>query len=74
MLTVGAQRFALVAGAADAWAADRRMDAAVVAAMRSSATMSVTARTASGRTFTDTYPLAGAASAMDAAMLGCAQT
>jgi hypothetical protein len=72
-LTVGAQRFALLAGTADAWAADRRMDAAVVAAMRSAAMMSVTARSASGRTFTDTYPLAGAASAMDAATLGCAQ-
>lgn len=72
-LTVGAQRFALIAGAADGWAADRLMDAAIVAAMRSAAMMSVTARSASGRTFIDTYPLAGAASAMDAAMLGCAQ-
>ncbi len=72
-LTVGAQRFALLAGASDAWAADRQMDAAVVAAMRSAAMMSVSARSASGRTFTDTYPLAGAASAMDAATLGCAQ-
>ena len=72
-LTVGAQRFVLLAGNTDAWATDRRMDAAIVAAMRSAATMSVTARSASGRTFTDTYPLAGAASAMDAAMLGCAQ-
>jgi hypothetical protein len=71
-LTVGGQRFQLVAGAADAWAADRRMDAAVVAAMRSATTMSVTAR-GPGRNFTDTYTLAGAASAMDAAMLGCAQ-
>lgn len=72
-LSVGGQRFALVAGAADAWAADRRMDAAVVAAMRSASSMSVTARSASGRVFIDTYPLAGAASAMDAALLGCAQ-
>lgn len=72
-LSVGGQRFQLVAGAADAWAADRRMDAAVVAAMRSASTLSVTARSATGRTFTDTYTLAGAASAMDAALLGCAQ-
>lgn len=71
-LSVGGQRFQLVAGAADAWAADRRMDAAVVAAMRSASTMSVTVR-GPGRNFTDTYPLAGAASAMDAALLGCAQ-
>ncbi len=72
-LSIAGQRFALVAGQADAWAADQRMDAAVVAAMRSAASMSVTARSASGRVFTDTYLLAGAASAMDAAMLGCAQ-
>lgn len=72
-LSIGGQRFSLLAGAADAWAADRRMDAAMVAAMRSAATMSITARSGSGRTFTDTYTLAGAASAMDAALLGCAQ-
>ncbi|MBX9883350.1 MAG: hypothetical protein K2X68_00085 [Novosphingobium sp.] len=72
-LSLAGQRYTLVAGAADAWAADRRMDAAVVAAMRSASTMSVTARSAAGRTFTDVYTLAGAASAMDAAMLGCAQ-
>ncbi|WP_421838970.1 invasion associated locus B family protein [Novosphingobium sp.] len=72
-LSVGGQRFALVAGAADAWAADQRMDAAIVAAMRSASSMSVTARSDTGRTFTDTYTLAGAASAMDAALLGCAQ-
>jgi hypothetical protein len=72
-LSLAGQRFALLAGAADAWATDQRMDAAVVAAMRSASTMSVTARSAEGRTFTDVYTLAGAASAMDAAMLGCAQ-
>lgn len=72
-LSLAGQRFTLIAGAADAWAADRRMDAAVVAAMRSAATMRVTARSAAGRTFSDVYTLAGAASAMDAAMLGCAQ-
>ncbi|KUR71722.1 hypothetical protein AQZ52_08970 [Novosphingobium fuchskuhlense] len=72
-LAVGGQRFALVAGVADAWSADRRMDAAIVAAMRSAATLSVTARSAGGKVFTDSYTLAGAASAMDAAMLGCAQ-
>lgn len=72
-LVVGGQRFALVAGAADAWAADRRMDAAIVAAMRSASSMTVTARSAAGRVFSDTYLLAGAASAMDAALLGCAQ-
>jgi hypothetical protein len=41
--------------------------------MRSARTMTVTARSASGRMFSDSYTLAGAASAMDAALLGCAQ-
>lgn len=72
-LSVGRQRFGLVAGEADAWAQDQRMDAAIVAAMRSAASMTINARTASGGRFRDSYALAGAASAMDAAMLGCAQ-
>ena len=72
-LAVGAERFPLVAGAADAWAQDRRMDAAIVAAMRSARIMTITARSSEGRVFSDSYTLAGAASAMDAAMLGCAQ-
>ena len=72
-LSIAGERFPLIAGAADAWAADRQMDAAIVAAMRSARTMTVTARSASGRMFSDSYTLAGAASAMDAALLGCAQ-
>ncbi len=72
-LSVGGQRFALAAGAADAWAQDQRMDAAIVAAMRSAPAMTVSARGATGGGFSDSYALAGAASAMDAAMLGCAQ-
>jgi hypothetical protein len=72
-LAIGADRFALVSGAVDAWAQDRRMDAAIVAAMRSASGMAVTARAAGGRVFRDSYPLAGAATAMDAAALGCAQ-
>jgi Invasion associated locus B (IalB) protein len=72
-LSVAGQRFPLVAGAADAWAQDQRMDAAIVAAMRSASTMTVSARAASGGGFSDSYSLGGAASAMDAAMLGCAQ-
>lgn len=71
-LVVGNQRFVLTGGGADAWAVDRRMDAAVVAAMRSAATMSVSASSRDGRRFTDRYSLAGAATAMDAATVGCA--
>lgn len=72
-VSIGGQAFPMVAGAADAWSADRRTDAAIVAAMRSAAELSVTARGANGKRFSDTYPLAGAATAMDAAALACAK-
>ena len=71
-LRVDTQEFALAGGGGDAWAADRRMDAAIVAAMRSGKAMRVRARAADGREFSDFYDLPGAASAIDAAALGCA--
>jgi hypothetical protein len=67
-LAVGDKRFDLVAKGRNAWAADARGDAAIVAAMRSAARMSV-----SGGGFTDRYTLAGAATAIDAATVGCAK-
>lgn len=73
VLSLGGQRFALVGGGGDAWSADRRMDAAIVAAMRSAPTMALSARDARGRPFGNSYDLAGAATAMDAATVGCAQ-
>ena len=71
-LKVDTQEFVLVGGGGDAWATDRRMDAAIVAAMRSGKAMRVRARSADGREFSDYYPLPGSASAIDAAALGCA--
>lgn len=71
-LSLGGQRFALSGGGGDAWAADKRMDAAIVAAMRSAPTMALNSRDARGRTFGNTYDLIGAATAMDAATVGCA--
>ena len=73
VLTIGEQRFALTGGGGDAWAVDRGMDAAIVAAMRSAREMTVSARDAAGRGFSNTWPLAGAATAMDAAAIGCAR-
>lgn len=72
-LSLGGQRFALVGSGADAWAADKQMDAAIVAAMRSAPTMSLSARDAAGRHFSNAYDLAGAPTAMDAATVGCAE-
>ena len=72
-LIMSGQRYQLVGGGGDAWAADKRMDAAIVAAMRSAGEMTVSARGADGRGFTNTWSLAGAATAMDAAAVGCAR-
>lgn len=70
-LSVGERRFALTAGAMDAWSPDKRTDAAVVAAIRSGRSMSVESLSKSGQPFADVYALRGAATAIDAASLGC---
>lgn len=70
-LSIGERRFRLVARGADAWAADAPSDRAIVAAMRSGRAMSVEAVGEGGRPFADTYALAGAATAIDAAALAC---
>jgi hypothetical protein len=70
-LSIGERRFELQAGAADAWAPDARTDAAIVAAMRSGRSMSVETVGANGAPFADSYALKGAATAIDAAALGC---
>jgi len=72
-LTIGNQRFTLTTQGRNAWAKDKAEDAAIIAAMRSANRMSVRARTASGTQITDVYSLDGAATAMDAAIVGCAQ-
>ena len=72
-LSVGGRRFVLTGGGGDAWAADRSMDAAIVAAMRSAGSMTVSARDSRGKRFSDRYQLGGAATAIDAAAVGCAR-
>lgn len=72
-LRIGRETFRLTGGGGDAWARDRAMDAAIVAAMRSASGMTVRATDARGRRFANSYSLAGAATAMDAATLGCAR-
>lgn len=71
-LRIGSRDFKLTGGGGDAWAQDRQMDAAIVAAMRSASEMTVRARDSRGRRFSNTYQLSGAATAMDAATVGCA--
>jgi hypothetical protein len=72
-LVIGDRKFALTAGGADAWAPDARGDAAIVAAMRSARSMSVASVAATGGGFVESYLLKGAATAIDAAALGCAR-
>ncbi len=72
-LSLGGQRFVLAAGEGDAWGRDEKDNAAIVAAMRSAPRMTVTARDRQGRRFVNAWALSGAASAMDAALIGCAK-
>ncbi|MBD2841488.1 hypothetical protein [Erythrobacter rubeus] len=65
---VGRTGFNLIAQGRNAWAEDRQMNAAIVAALRSANSMQVRVRG-----FTDRYNLAGVATAMDAAVIGCSQ-
>ncbi|MCC6940720.1 MAG: hypothetical protein IT551_03805 [Novosphingobium sp.] len=65
--------FSLQTGQADAWPIDKTTNAGILAQMRSAQTMVVIARGTDGRSFRDNYRLQGAASAMDAAALGCAK-
>ncbi len=67
VLTVGARRFALLAAGPNAWARDAAMDAAIIGAMRSAPAMQVATPFGTAR-----WRLRGAASAIDAAALGCA--
>ena len=73
VLTIGSRNFALTGGGGDAWAANASDNAAIIAAMRSTPTMHVSARDLRGRPFANYWTLAGAASAMDAAAIGCAR-
>lgn len=70
-ISIGERRFELVAGNADAWAPDARADAAIVSAIRAGRSLSVETLAITGRPFADVYALRGAATAIDAAALGC---
>lgn len=73
-LSINGKRFALTGVGGDAWARDKAMDAAIVAAMRSGSRMVISAADKAGRRFSNSYDLAGAATAMDAATVGCARS
>ena len=70
MAVVGGSSFPLIVQG-EAFGADRRGDARIVAAVRAARRLEVRAMDPRGRRFVDIYPLAGAPSAIDAATLGC---
>jgi hypothetical protein len=72
-LAIDDQRFSLSGAGGDVWSPDARTDAAIVAAIRSGRSMSVSTVAANGGAFADVYRLKGAATAIDAAALGCAR-
>ncbi|MFB0611094.1 hypothetical protein [Aurantiacibacter poecillastricola] len=72
-LSIGSRRFDLTSNGSNAWAASRQDDAAILAAMRGASRMSVSAIDNRGNRFTDRYSLEGAATALDAAQVGCAR-
>ncbi len=70
---IGDRRFALKAGASDAWAPDAATDRASVLAIRAGRSLSVESVAAGGGPYADVYSLAGAPTAIDAATVGCAR-
>ena len=72
-LTIGGRSFDLVGRGPDAWAENSRADRAIVAAIRAGMTMRIEAVSESGGRITESYDLSGAATAIDAAALGCAR-
>ena len=70
-LIIGGKSYALRGGGGDAWTSGKTMDAAVLAAMRSATRMTIRGTDARGRLFTNRYDLQGAATAIDAAQVGC---
>jgi len=72
-LTASGRRFRLDAKGNVGFAKDRRMDLAIIAAIRTARSLSVESIGRNGRSIVDAYALRGAPSAIDAAALGCAQ-
>ncbi|WP_174296978.1 hypothetical protein [Sphingomonas bacterium] len=71
-LSVGERRFRLTGHGSGVWSPDAATDHTLVAALRGQHSMSIEAVSARGEPFADTYLLTGAATAIDAATLGCA--
>lgn len=73
IVSIAGRRFQLTANRSDGWSQDKRMDAAIIAAIRSSTSMTVESVGRDGKSIVDAYRLRGAATAIDAASLGCSR-
>lgn len=73
IVSISGRRFQLTASRSDGWSQDKRMDAAIVASIRSATSMTVESTGRDGRPIVDAYLLRGAATAIDAASLGCSR-
>ncbi|APG63641.1 hypothetical protein LPB140_06050 [Sphingorhabdus lutea] len=71
ILSAGGRSFRLTAGRLNGWAKDRKMDIAIISAMRSANSISVEAVGRDGRPIVDVYRVKGSASAIDSALLAC---
>lgn len=71
-LRIGSRSFRMTGTGNSAWAQNGAGDAAIVAAIRSASTMTISAGDSRGRRFSDSYTLTGAATALDATVVGCA--
>lgn len=70
-LTVGSRRFRLTGGGDSAWSERPEDDRAIVVAMRSAESLTISGRSIDGQRLRDRYRLSGAATAIDAATIAC---
>lgn len=71
MVSLGGRSFRLTGNRSDLYAESRAMDRAIIAAIRTSSSLSVESIGRDGGPLVDAYNLKGAASAIDAARIGC---
>ena len=72
VLKIGNEAFLLDRRGDVAWSRNPRQDQAILSAVRAGGTMRLDSRDGAGRRFTDTFSLAGAPTAIDAAAALCA--
>lgn len=73
LLRIDQRTFQLAGGGANAWAPDALADADILASMRTGVEMTIETRSERGQLIRDSYALRGAATAADAAAIGCAR-